>query len=226
MSLFLVYCDNSLQKYTNLVTIHRSTPRLDSKIVTVLQRSLHDRQRDHRSGAGPRPSSGGQLPWTARIPHLPLVRRRHRLRIHVAAHGTPVRRLREEVKARVLRLSGATGTELFSTPVRFRCIPPLLFQVSTAVVEPYNSILTTHTTLEHSDCAFMVDNEAIYDICKSLRLHFSSSGENIRVVVCRSPQSGHSASVVHESESSHFASGQQHHCKSSLLPVTCLTLAT
>ena len=39
-------------------------------------------------------------------------------------------------------------------------------QVSTAVVEPYNSILTTHTTLEHSDCAFMVDNEAIYDICR------------------------------------------------------------
>ena len=38
-------------------------------------------------------------------------------------------------------------------------------QVSTAVVEPYNSILTTHTTLEHCDCAFMVDNEAIYDLC-------------------------------------------------------------
>ncbi|CAK9304871.1 unnamed protein product [Gordionus sp. m RMFG-2023] len=38
--------------------------------------------------------------------------------------------------------------------------------ISTAVVEPYNSILTTHTTLEHSDCSFMVDNEAIYDICK------------------------------------------------------------
>uniref|UniRef100_H3CU17 Tubulin alpha chain n=2 Tax=Tetraodon nigroviridis TaxID=99883 RepID=H3CU17_TETNG len=40
-------------------------------------------------------------------------------------------------------------------------------QVSTAVVEPYNSILTTHSTLEHSDCAFTVDNEAIYyDICR------------------------------------------------------------
>merc|ERR1712038_1626863 len=39
-------------------------------------------------------------------------------------------------------------------------------QVATVVVEPYNSILTTHTTLEHSDCAFMVDNEAIYDICR------------------------------------------------------------
>jgi len=40
-------------------------------------------------------------------------------------------------------------------------------QVSTSVVEPYNSVLTTHVTLEHSDCAFMVDNEAIYDICQS-----------------------------------------------------------
>ncbi|TGZ65361.1 hypothetical protein CRM22_005906 [Opisthorchis felineus] len=39
-------------------------------------------------------------------------------------------------------------------------------EVSTSVVEPYNSILTTHTTLDHSDCAFMVDNEAIYDISK------------------------------------------------------------
>jgi len=39
-------------------------------------------------------------------------------------------------------------------------------QVSTAVVEPYNSILTTHSALEYSDCSFMVDNEAIYDICK------------------------------------------------------------
>jgi len=39
-------------------------------------------------------------------------------------------------------------------------------QIASAVVEPYNSILTTHTTLEHTDCAFMVDNEAIYDICK------------------------------------------------------------
>uniref|UniRef100_A0A8C5K675 Tubulin alpha chain n=1 Tax=Jaculus jaculus TaxID=51337 RepID=A0A8C5K675_JACJA len=38
-------------------------------------------------------------------------------------------------------------------------------QVSTAVVEPYNSILTTHTTLEHSDCAFMVDVAEITNAC-------------------------------------------------------------
>jgi len=39
-------------------------------------------------------------------------------------------------------------------------------QVSSSVVEPYNAVLTTHTTLESSDCSFMVDNEAIYDICQ------------------------------------------------------------
>jgi len=51
-----------------------------------------------------------------------------------------------------------------STEVAF-CVYPAP-QNATSVVEPYNSILTTHTTLEHSDCSFMVDNEAIYDICR------------------------------------------------------------
>ncbi|GFN90875.1 tubulin alpha chain [Plakobranchus ocellatus] len=41
-------------------------------------------------------------------------------------------------------------------------------QVSTAVVEPYNSILTTHTTLEHSDCAFMNLNRLIGQIVSSI----------------------------------------------------------
>jgi len=40
-------------------------------------------------------------------------------------------------------------------------------QVSTCVVEPYNSVLSTHALLEHTDVAFMLDNQAIYDICKS-----------------------------------------------------------
>lgn len=40
-------------------------------------------------------------------------------------------------------------------------------QVATAIVEPYNSILYTHTTLEHCDCAFLVDNQAIYDLCRN-----------------------------------------------------------
>lgn len=28
--------------------------------------------------------------------------------------------------------------------------------LANSIVEPYNSVLTTHTTLEHSDCSFMV----------------------------------------------------------------------
>ncbi|KAG9079353.1 alpha-tubulin, partial [Ceratobasidium sp. 370] len=45
------------------------------------------------------------------------------------------------------------------------CIYPAP-KLSSSVVEPYNSVLTTHTTLEHSNCSFMVDNEVIYDLCK------------------------------------------------------------
>ena len=41
-----------------------------------------------------------------------------------------------------------------------------LLQVSTAVVEPYNSVLSTHSLLEHTDVAVMLDNEAVYDICR------------------------------------------------------------
>ncbi|XP_059143524.1 tubulin alpha-1 chain-like [Physella acuta] len=38
--------------------------------------------------------------------------------------------------------------------------------ISTAVVEPYNAILNTHASLEVSDCCFIFDNEACYDICR------------------------------------------------------------
>ncbi|KAJ5900087.1 Tubulin alpha-2 chain [Penicillium taxi] len=39
-------------------------------------------------------------------------------------------------------------------------------RVSTAVVEPYNAVLSTHSTIENADCTFLVDNEAVYDICR------------------------------------------------------------
>jgi hypothetical protein len=38
--------------------------------------------------------------------------------------------------------------------------------LANSVVEPYNSVLTTHTTLEHSDCSFMV----IFVVCSFLSL--------------------------------------------------------
>ncbi|CAI7647889.1 unnamed protein product [Penicillium manginii] len=33
--------------------------------------------------------------------------------------------------------------------------------VATAVVEPYNAVLSTHDSIEHSDCTFLIDNEAV-----------------------------------------------------------------
>ncbi|KAG8505409.1 Tubulin alpha-1B chain [Galemys pyrenaicus] len=61
----------------------------------------------------------------------------HWFRVHIPADGTSLCRLRQEVQAGVLHLPSP--------------------QVSTAVVELYNSIFTTHTTLEHSDCTFMTN---------------------------------------------------------------------
>mmetsp|Transcript_4987 Transcript_4987/g.13934 ORF Transcript_4987/g.13934 Transcript_4987/m.13934 type:complete len:449 (-) Transcript_4987:109-1455(-) len=40
-------------------------------------------------------------------------------------------------------------------------------KISTSVVEPYNSVLSTHALLEHTDCTFTLDNEALYDVCTS-----------------------------------------------------------
>ncbi|KAL7274013.1 alpha-tubulin [Rhizina undulata] len=38
--------------------------------------------------------------------------------------------------------------------------------LSTAVVEPYNAVLSTHSTIENADCTFLIDNEAVNDICR------------------------------------------------------------
>ncbi|XP_072758847.1 tubulin alpha-2 chain [Anoplolepis gracilipes] len=37
--------------------------------------------------------------------------------------------------------------------------------ISTVIVEPYNSVLAMHGTMDYVDCCFIVDNEALYDIC-------------------------------------------------------------
>lgn len=36
--------------------------------------------------------------------------------------------------------------------------------LANSVVEPYNSVLTTHTTLEHSDCSFMVSHFTLINL--------------------------------------------------------------
>ncbi|OAD54075.1 Tubulin alpha chain, partial [Eufriesea mexicana] len=37
--------------------------------------------------------------------------------------------------------------------------------IATVIVEPYNAVFTTHATLDYVNCSFLVDNEALYNIC-------------------------------------------------------------
>jgi len=73
-------------------------------------------------------------------------------------------------------LGGGTGSGLGSLllerlSVDYGKMPKISFtvypspQISTTIVEPYNAVLSTHSTIEHSDAVFMFDNEALYDIC-------------------------------------------------------------
>ncbi|KAJ0480575.1 putative tubulin [Helianthus annuus] len=59
------------------------------------------------------------------------------------------------------RLSGEYGKTL---KLGFTIFPSP--KVSTAVVEPYNAVLATHSMIEHTDIVVQLDNEAIYDICR------------------------------------------------------------
>jgi tubulin alpha len=51
------------------------------------------------------------------------------------------------------RKKSKLGFELYPSP-----------SLSTAVVEPYNALLTTHWLLDHTEVSLLLDNEAIYDL--------------------------------------------------------------
>ncbi|KAI0989759.1 hypothetical protein GJ496_007200 [Pomphorhynchus laevis] len=56
-------------------------------------------------------------------------------------------------------------------------------RTSSSVVEPYNAILTTHSTITHADCSFLMDNEAIFNLCtKNLRCERPSFPNLNRIV--------------------------------------------
>jgi tubulin beta len=51
-------------------------------------------------------------------------------------------------------------------------------KVSDTVVEPYNATLSVHQLVENADEVFVIDNEALYEICfKTLRLQTPSYGD-------------------------------------------------
>merc|ERR550517_2139386 len=51
-------------------------------------------------------------------------------------------------------------------------------EVSDTVVEPYNATLSIHQLLENADQSFLIDNEALYDICfRTLKLKAPTYGD-------------------------------------------------
>ena len=67
----------------------------------LMCRPLHRRQGDHRPRPRPRREARGQLHRPPGLPHLPQLRRRHRLRLHLPTHGAPLRGLRQEVQGQL-----------------------------------------------------------------------------------------------------------------------------
>lgn len=56
-------------------------------------------------------------------------------------------------------------------------------KVSDTVVEPYNATLSVHQLIENSDQCFVIDNEALYDICfRTLKLDSPSYGDLNKLV--------------------------------------------
>jgi len=53
------------------------------------------------------------------------------------------------------RKKSKIGFELYPSP-----------NISTCIVEPYNGLLSTHWLLDHTDVSLVLDNEALYEICK------------------------------------------------------------
>ena len=57
--------------------------------------------------------------------------------------------------------------------------------IASGVVEPYNSVLSTHTLLEHCDVTFAFDNEALYDIAKTTLELDSPSYANLNRLIAQ-----------------------------------------
>ena len=50
-------------------------------------------------------------------------------------------------------------------------------KVSDTVVEPYNTTLSVHQLIENSDEVMVIDNEKLYDICRTLKITTPTYGD-------------------------------------------------
>merc|ERR1711874_746487 len=71
--------------------------------------------------------------------------------------------------------------------------------ISTCVVEPYNSLLTTHWLLDHTEVSVVLDNEAIYEICQKWLDKKRPSYDNLNRLITK-PISSMTASLRFDGE--------------------------
>jgi tubulin alpha len=58
-------------------------------------------------------------------------------------------------------------------------------RIATAIVEPYNAVLHTNTSLEYCDVALLVDNEAIYEICSTQLMKTMPTYTNLNRIIAQ-----------------------------------------
>jgi tubulin beta len=67
-------------------------------------------------------------------------------------------------------------------------------KVSDTVVEPYNAVLSFHQLVENADECFLLDNEALYDICfRTLKL--TTPGVRRIKVLVKGPGNGRESAI-------------------------------
>merc|ERR1719163_1210702 len=72
------------------------------------------------------------------------------------------------------RKKSKIGFEIYPSP-----------NISTCIVEPYNALLSTHWLLDHTDVSLLLDNEALYDICKKNLSIPKPSYHQLNVVIAK-----------------------------------------
>ena len=110
----------------------------------------------------PDSTDGWEVFWAAGIPCLPLIWRRHWFRLLFPSNGAA---LGTQLLCNFILVQSDLDKIVAVFKVDFPKKAKLAFsiypapEIATAIVEPYNAVLYTHTTLEHCDCAFLVDNQ-------------------------------------------------------------------
>jgi len=72
------------------------------------------------------------------------------------------------------RKKSKIGFEIYPSP-----------KISTCIVEPYNSMLSTHWLLDHTEVSVILDNEAIYNICQKQLDLPRPSYEQLNVIIAK-----------------------------------------